>query len=729
MITPITRLKRLGARLRKFCRLAKSPRRVTFVPRLEGLEERVVPSLDLVLTASSSSQPFNGVVSLSVTFNDIGVEYGSGAFIDATHILTAAHVVYDPTSLDNGHFADKIKVMVGRNGSETSYDGQVYSGKYMTIDPLYGNGVFGNHDLAVITLDPNGGYPAHYNFGVSNNADQLDYRNLQLYSVGYPADNYYDPSLQPGRMYQTTGYAGGIDTSKDWFNHTPLLSWHGYPYDSAVGDLSVYIRGQSGSPIFAQDAQGQYTIVAIDVGGDSRVGTDGQKHGIPNGEEWGTAMTASESSFVLAAMNSAPGSPSQHRVSLGGQGPLTTTSLDTSTANVTNGWAVTFTAHVTGPGSVNPSGTVTFYDGGTVLGTATLSSSAGTTSASLTTSALAQGSHTISAVYGGDGTFQGSTSAGVTETIYPGSQLVSITLNSSATSIQAGQSVTFTETVNGSPRPTGTVTFYDGGTVLGTADLFIAYSGWPTASFTTSALSVGTHNNIWTLYSGDNTYWRHPSGSLTVNVTVPPPPAHLAGVASALTHSTESYGDFITAAYQRYLGRIPAAAEVSSWVGAMANGLRDETVEAGFIGSPEYIAAHGGQGAGWVQGMYRDLLGRTPAQSEVDGWVAALNAGSSPQQVAYGFAASAEREGMRVRHDYLFYLGRNATRVEVDGWVGAFEQGTSNEDVIAGFVGSAEYFDNNGSDALSWLRTAYQDVLGRPADQAASNSWLPLLQR
>jgi hypothetical protein len=210
--------------------------------------------------------------------------------------------------------------------------------------------------------------------------------------------------------------------------------------------------------------------------------------------------------------------------------------------------------------------------------------------------------------------------------------------------------------------------------------------------------------------------------------TLPPaPPANLTAVASALTHSAESYSDFITAAYQRYLGRTPGPAEVQGWVGAMQQGLSDERVEAGFIGSAEYISDHGGVGAGWVSGMYQDLLGRTPAQSEVDGWVNALAHGMAATDVAYGFAASTEREGQRVAADYQRYLGRAAAQSEIDGWVSDFEAGYSNENVIAGFVGSVEYFQNHGSDATDWLDAAYQDILGRPADAAAYANWLPLL--
>src|SRR5205823_2706193 len=121
--------------------------------------------------------------------------------------------------------------------------------------------------------------------------------------------------------------------------------------------------------------------------------------------------------------------------------------------------------------------------------------------------------------------------------------------------------------------------------------------------------------------------------------------------------------------------------------------------------------------------MYRDLLHRNPAQTEVAGWVNNLNHGASTQSVAYGFAASFERESMRVQADYHQYLGRSASTDEVYGWVNNFEHGSTNEDVVSGFVGSYEYFANHGSNVNGWLAAAYVDALGRPIDASALAFW------
>ena len=159
---------------------------------------------------------------------------------------------------------------------------------------------------------------------------------------------------------------------------------------------------------------------------------------------------------------------------------------------------MTFTATVSAaaPGSGTPTGSVTFMDGSTALGSATLSGG----KARFKTTSLAVGSQAITAVYGGDGNFITSKSVALTQTVQQ--DATTTNLKSSANPSVFGQSVTFTATVKaaspGSGTPSGTVTFYDGSTTLGSATL----GGTGTASFTTSSLSVGSHS-IKVSYGGD----------------------------------------------------------------------------------------------------------------------------------------------------------------------------------------------------------------------------------
>jgi hypothetical protein len=173
----------------------------------------------------------------------------------------------------------------------------------------------------------------------------------------------------------------------------------------------------------------------------------------------------------------------------------------TSTANPSAvGQSVTFTAtvSVSGGGGVTPDGTVTFMDGTTVLTTQAINAGG---VAMYTTSALTAGVHQITAVYNGDAAkqIQGSTSAVLNQDVQAPT---TATLTSSLNPSNYGNSVTFTVTIppSGTVAPTGTVSFLDGATQIGTGTL----KGNPgVATFTTSTLNVGTHP-ITASYAGDS---------------------------------------------------------------------------------------------------------------------------------------------------------------------------------------------------------------------------------
>jgi subtilase family serine protease len=164
------------------------------------------------------------------------------------------------------------------------------------------------------------------------------------------------------------------------------------------------------------------------------------------------------------------------------------TAMTANPANASFGQSVSLSATVTGN---SPTGTVQFKDGTTNIGSpATLSGG----TASLNTGALAVGSHTITAVYSGDTANSSSVSPGVSVTVAKAPSAISLASTSASTTL--GQSVTFTATVSGNLLA-GTVQFMDGSTSLGIFAINAC-----TASLTTTALGVGTHN-ITAIYSGD----------------------------------------------------------------------------------------------------------------------------------------------------------------------------------------------------------------------------------
>ncbi len=179
------------------------------------------------------------------------------------------------------------------------------------------------------------------------------------------------------------------------------------------------------------------------------------------------------------------------------------------------GQSVTLVASVTANRGT-PTGTVQFFDGSTLLGTATVSSAA----ASLTTSTLSLGTHSITASYSGDQNHSPSTSPVLSQVVNSTTSSEAPTataLSSSPDPSQAGEPVTLAASITtSSGTPTGTVQFFDGSASLGTATVNTA-----AASLITSTLSVGTHS-ITAAYSGDSTHSASSSPALvqTVNALI-----------------------------------------------------------------------------------------------------------------------------------------------------------------------------------------------------------------
>jgi hypothetical protein len=94
-----------------------------------------------------------------------------------------------------------------------------------------------------------------------------------------------------------------------------------------------------------------------------------------------------------------------------------TATVLTAPALIQAGQAVTFTVTESpSGGSRRPSGTVTFEEGTKILATATLDANG---QATFTTTALPVGSHSITVIYSGEGSFAGNTSAPVTVQVTP----------------------------------------------------------------------------------------------------------------------------------------------------------------------------------------------------------------------------------------------------------------------------------------------------------------------
>jgi len=200
--------------------------------------------------------------------------------------------------------------------------------------------------------------------------------------------------------------------------------------------------------------------------------------------------------------------------------PVTLEALVSSAAGAPpNGESVTFTIN-----NWNP------LQGITGLGSAPLSGG----KATLTTSALPAGTGSITAVYGGDPDLAGSTSKSVSQTVAKANSYTKLT--SSQNPSISGQSATFTAAVTGQfgGIATGSMTFYNGSTSLGSKSL----SG-NSAGLTTNSLPVGT-DTIKAVYSGDSNFAGGTSNTVSqMVIAAPVPPPSFSPVAGTY-HAVES---------------------------------------------------------------------------------------------------------------------------------------------------------------------------------------------
>jgi subtilase family serine protease len=126
----------------------------------------------------------------------------------------------------------------------------------------------------------------------------------------------------------------------------------------------------------------------------------------------------------------------------------TTSTVTPSSSTIFQGQSVTLTATVTH----NPTGSVTFKNGTTVLGTSQLTSG----TATLTTTTLPVGANSITASFNGNGTYNSSTSTATTVTVSPA---FSMTADAASFQVAQGSSIDATVNVVFASGFTGTVTF------------------------------------------------------------------------------------------------------------------------------------------------------------------------------------------------------------------------------------------------------------------------------
>jgi YVTN family beta-propeller protein len=330
----------------------------------------------------------------------------------------------------------------------------------------------------------------------------------------YAVDSQFADSIQPGNSNggQSSPIPGAMVAYVFVVRPAPtttILSLAGGQNPAVYGQIltfSATVSDGAGTPTGVAD----YTLFGV-FGGAFLLGMqtlDG------NGQAQLSYATLAPGDYQITASyegNSVYGSSTSSRLNLTVNRAASSTAV-TGTTSAIYGQPVTLIASVLPQFTGTPIGKVHFYDGATLMGTATLSSG----SATLITSTLSGGAHSITAVYDGDTNFMDSDSSAslLTVTVSRATSTAGISLLLGSNPSTYGVPLFFQAVVTPqfSGTPGGQVTFKDGNTVIGTHALINGQ-----AIITVATLVIGAHS-ITAIYSGDGNFTGSTSSALSQTV-------------------------------------------------------------------------------------------------------------------------------------------------------------------------------------------------------------------
>jgi RHS repeat-associated protein len=310
----------------------------------------------------------------------VGVDTAGNLYIADTYRIRRVTAGIITTVAGNGSNLDN-----GDGGPATSAAVSVPFG--VAVDSagnIYIADGFGNR-IRMVAASTANGYTAGYIYTVAGNG-----------TAGYSGDGGAATSAE---LYDPDGVAvdarGNIYIADAGNNFIRLVT-------ASTGNISTVAGGGP------QWDGGTCGAQQIDSLGDGCPATSALLYG-----PWSVALDAADNLFIADSADD--------RIRAVGANATPALIVSTSGTPSTYGGSVTFTATFPNGG---PTGTVTFYDGGTAIGTGTIQSvpdvvGSGSTAATFTTSALTGGAHTITASWPGNSTYNAVTSSAITQTVSP----------------------------------------------------------------------------------------------------------------------------------------------------------------------------------------------------------------------------------------------------------------------------------------------------------------------
>jgi hypothetical protein len=166
----------------------------------------------------------------------------------------------------------------------------------------------------------------------------------------------------------------------------------------------------------------------------------------------------------------------------------------------------------------------------------------------------------------------------------------------------------------------------------------------------------------------------------------------------------------------------PTSAQLSAGLADFSNGMTEEGIIAGVVGSDQYYQNHGSKQTGLIKGAYQDLLGRAPNNAELS---AALGTYTNDQyghlKFAQAMLASLGYQDLLVSLDYQQLLMRGPLATEVDAGQGILggdvkSLQTPDELLIEVIASTPEYLADTGGTASHFVAGTIATLLMRSVE-------------
>ena len=165
-----------------------------------------------------------------------------------------------------------------------------------------------------------------------------------------------------------------------------------------------------------------------------------------------------------------------------------------------------------------------------------------------------------------------------------------------------------------------------------------------------------------------------------------------AAIADTAWFASDHLARKVDSLFRAILHRPADSAGIAYHVPTLAAGNSIDAVIMSLLDSTEYQNKHASNAA-YIDGLYRDLLGRAPDEGGRNGWIAALNSGTTRASAAQTFLDSTERRLKVIDSIYLSLLGRPADSNGRQNYLLLWQQGSTPDALARSLLASNEFFN------------------------------------